>query len=55
MKILIAEDQPPAALFLKRSLERMGHEPIAIDTENSTQVQFRQRDTIAIDASGIAD
>ena len=32
MKILIAEDQPPAALFLRRSLERMGHEvTVAID------------------------
>ena len=26
MKILIAEDQPTAALFLRRTLERMGHE-----------------------------
>jgi diguanylate cyclase (GGDEF)-like protein len=26
MKILIAEDQPPAALFLRRILEKMGHE-----------------------------
>ena len=28
MKILIAEDQPTSALFLKRSLERMGHEAV---------------------------
>ena len=26
MKILIAADQPPAALFLRRTLEKMGHE-----------------------------
>jgi diguanylate cyclase (GGDEF)-like protein len=26
VKVLIAEDQPPAALFLRRNLERMGHE-----------------------------
>ena len=26
MKILIAEDQPAAALFLRRTLEKMGHE-----------------------------
>ena len=26
MKILIAEDQPPAALYLRRTLEKMGHE-----------------------------
>jgi two-component system cell cycle response regulator len=30
MKILIAEDQAPAALFLRRTLERMGHEPIVV-------------------------
>jgi len=28
MKILIAEDQPPAALYLRRTLERMGHHPV---------------------------
>ena len=28
MKILIAEDQAPSALFLKRSLERMGHQAV---------------------------
>jgi diguanylate cyclase (GGDEF)-like protein len=28
MKILIAEDQPPAALYLRRTLEKMGHEAI---------------------------
>jgi len=34
MKILIAEDQPTAALFLRRALERMGHEvAIAPDGE----------------------
>jgi diguanylate cyclase (GGDEF)-like protein len=32
MKILIAEDQPPAALYLRRTLEKMGHETaIAVD------------------------
>ena len=36
MKILIAEDQPPAALFLRRTLERMGHEPVvAVDGEQA--------------------
>src|SRR5207248_2038950 len=34
MKILIAADQPPAALFLRRTLEKMGHEAIvAVDGE----------------------
>ena len=28
MKILVAEDQAPSALFLKRSLERMGHQVV---------------------------
>jgi two-component system chemotaxis response regulator CheY len=30
MKILIAEDQAPAALFLRRTLERMGHQPLVV-------------------------
>jgi diguanylate cyclase (GGDEF)-like protein len=34
MKILIAEDQPVAALYLRRTLEKMGHEPqVAPDGE----------------------
>ncbi len=34
MRILIAEDQPPAALYLRRTLEKMGHEvEIAADGE----------------------
>ena len=28
MRILIAEDQPMAALFLRKTLERMGHQPV---------------------------
>jgi two-component system cell cycle response regulator len=36
MKILIAEDQPPAALFLCRTLEKMGHEVmVASDGEQA--------------------
>ena len=36
MKILIAEDQPPAALYLRRTLERMGHETaVATDGEQA--------------------
>ncbi len=36
MKILIAEDQPPAALYLRRTLERMGHETtVAPDGEQA--------------------
>ena len=39
MKILIAEDQPTAALFLRRTLERMGHEPtVAPDGEAAWQM-----------------
>jgi two-component system cell cycle response regulator len=39
LKILIAEDQPMAALFLRRTLERMGHEPVvAPDGEAAWQV-----------------
>ncbi len=39
MKILIAEDQPTAALYLRRTLERMGHEPVvAPDGEAAWQL-----------------
>jgi diguanylate cyclase (GGDEF)-like protein len=39
MKILIAEDQPPAALYLRRTLEKMGHEAsIAFDGEQAWQI-----------------
>jgi len=42
MKILIAEDQPPAALYLRRTLERMGHEAtIAPDGEQAWQILQR--------------
>jgi DNA-binding response OmpR family regulator len=36
MKILIAEDQASAALFLRRTLERMGHQAsVAVDGEEA--------------------
>jgi diguanylate cyclase (GGDEF)-like protein len=36
MRIVIAEDQPPAALYLRRTLERMGHETaVACDGEQA--------------------
>ena len=39
MKILIAEDQPTAALFLRRTLEKMGHEAtIAPDGEAAWRI-----------------
>jgi diguanylate cyclase (GGDEF)-like protein len=39
MKILIAEDQPPAALFLQRMLEKMGHEVVVtVDGEAAWRV-----------------
>jgi two-component system cell cycle response regulator len=39
MKILIAEDQPPAALYLRRTLERMGHEAdVAPDGEQAWEM-----------------
>ncbi len=39
MKILIAEDQPPTALFLKHTLEKMGHEAvIAPDGEEAWRI-----------------
>ena len=39
MKILIAEDQRPAALFLRRMLEKMGHEVVvAPDGEAAWQI-----------------
>jgi two-component system chemotaxis response regulator CheY len=42
MKILIAEDQPPAALYLRRTLERMGHAPvIAPDGEAAWDILAR--------------
>jgi len=38
MRILIAEDQAASALFLRRSLERMGHEvTVAVDGEEAWQ------------------
>jgi diguanylate cyclase (GGDEF)-like protein len=30
MKVLIAEDQPPTALYLRRTLEKLGHEAVAV-------------------------
>jgi diguanylate cyclase (GGDEF)-like protein len=30
MKVLIAEDQPPAALYLRRTLQKLGHQPISV-------------------------
>jgi len=45
MKILIAEDQPPAALYLRRTLEKMGHEAtVAPDGEQAWQI-IQQGDT----------
>jgi two-component system cell cycle response regulator len=39
MKILIAEDQPPAALVLQRSLEKMGHQVVvATDGEAAWRI-----------------
>ena len=39
MKILIAEDQPPAALFLRRILEKMGHQvQVAPDGEAAWRI-----------------
>jgi len=39
MKILIAEDQEPASLYLRRTLERMGHEPtVAPDGEQAWRI-----------------
>jgi diguanylate cyclase (GGDEF)-like protein len=39
MKILIAEDQPPAALYLRRTLEKIGHEAaVAPDGEQAWQI-----------------
>ena len=39
MKILIAEDQAPSALHLRRTLERMGHEPtVAPDGEQAWRI-----------------
>jgi diguanylate cyclase (GGDEF)-like protein len=43
MKILIAEDQPPAALFLRRTLERMGHE-VAVTADGAAAWDTLQRD-----------
>jgi diguanylate cyclase (GGDEF)-like protein len=39
MRVLIAEDQPPAAVFLRRTLEKMGHEAtVAPDGETAWQL-----------------
>ena len=44
MKILIAEDQPPAALFLRRTLEKMGHEAVvAPDGEAAWRIVRERR------------
>ena len=49
MKILIAEDQPPAALFLRRTLEKMGHEAaVAPDGEQAWRI-VRERRCTALD------
>ena len=49
MKILIAEDQPPAALFLQRMLEKMGHRVIvAADGEAALQMVERGEAPILI-------
>ena len=46
MKILIAEDQPPAALYLRRTLERMGHEAtVAPDGEQAWRIMSERRST----------
>ncbi len=46
MKILIAEDQPPAALYLRRTLEKMGHEAtVAPDGEQAWQIVQQWRCT----------
>ena len=43
MKILIAEDQATAALFLRRTLERMGHEAIVVpDGEEALRTVLEQ-------------
>ena len=45
MKILIAEDQPVAALYLRRTLEKMGHQPeLAPDGEAAWRM-IRDGDT----------
>src|SRR4051794_9396560 len=41
MKILIAEDQAPTALFLRRILERMGHE-VTVATDGTQAWQHIQ-------------
>ena len=39
MKILIAEDQAPSALYLRRTLEKMGHEAtVAPDGEQAWRI-----------------
>jgi diguanylate cyclase len=49
MKILIAEDQPPAALFLRRILEKMGHEVVvAPDGEAAWRIVCRGETPILI-------
>ena len=44
MKILIAEDQPTAALYLRRTLEKMGHEAdVAPDGEEAWRIVAERR------------
>ncbi|QDV38429.1 diguanylate cyclase [Tautonia plasticadhaerens] len=43
MKILIAEDQAPAALYLRRTLERMGHRP-AVAPDGEAAWEMLERD-----------
>jgi diguanylate cyclase (GGDEF)-like protein len=47
MKILIAEDQPPAALFLRRMLEKMGHE-VAVAADGELAWQMIQRGDVSL-------
>jgi diguanylate cyclase (GGDEF)-like protein len=49
MKILVAEDQAPSALFIRRMLERLGHDvSIAIDGEHAWRMAREERFPVII-------
>ena len=49
MNILVAEDQPPSALFLRRLLERLGHEvTVAVDGSEAWRIVREARFPVVI-------
>jgi two-component system chemotaxis response regulator CheY len=48
MRLLIAEDQPASALFLRRTLERLGHEVVVTTDGNEAWQKLQEEDVSAV-------